>query len=82
MKIEGEPLNTQHAQHRPGKTLADESLALCHFYLQQRCNVYPHHPACAQQNGENFPFGAESVILRFVLEEAVANCATVVMLCA
>ena len=30
----------QHVQHRPVQ--ADESLALCNPYLQQRCNVHPH----------------------------------------
>ena len=43
----------------PFKPRTDESLALCHLYLQQRCRVHPHHPACVQQNGENFPIGAD-----------------------
>jgi hypothetical protein len=54
----GDPLNTQHAQHRP-KPRSDESLALCHPYLQLRYSVHPHRPACAQQDGENFPIGAD-----------------------
>ena len=43
VKIEGDPLNTQHAQHRP-KTRTDESLAPCYPYLQQRCSVHPRYP--------------------------------------
>ena len=73
VKIEGDPLNTQHAQHR-SKPRADESLALCHPYLQQRCSFHSHHPACAQQDGENFPIGCRSVgiMLCFILKEAFA----------
>ena len=43
----------------PFKPRTDESLALCHPYLQQRCSIHPHHPACAHQNGENYPMGAD-----------------------
>ena len=43
----------------PSKPRIDESLALCHPYLQQRCIVHPFRPACAQQDGENFPIGAD-----------------------
>ena len=43
----------------PFKPRTDESLALCHPCLQQCCCVHSHHPACAQQNGENFPIGAD-----------------------
>ena len=38
--------------------LCDESLVLCHPYLEQHSSVHPHHPACTQQNGESFPIGA------------------------
>ena len=43
----------------PFKPRTDESLALCHPYLQLRYSVHPHRPACAQQDGENFPIGAD-----------------------
>ena len=43
----------------PFKPRTDEGLALCHPYLQLCCSVHPHHPACARQNGENFPIGAD-----------------------
>ena len=36
----------------PFKPRTDESLALCHPYLQLRYSVPPHHPACAPQDGE------------------------------
>ena len=43
----------------PFKRRSDESLALFLPYLQQRCSVHPHHPACTQQGGENLPIGAD-----------------------
>ena len=59
----GGPLNTQHAPHRPvqatARLLTDESLALCHPYLQLCCSVHPHHPACSQE---------EEVVVNFTRE--------------
>ena len=59
--------SAQHATRArntgPFKPRTDESLALCHPYTA--CTVAatvafcPHHPACAQQNGENFPIGED-----------------------
>ena len=60
VKIEGDPLSTRNTRNTdPVKPRTDESLALCHPWLQQRCSVHPHHPACAQQNGQPFPIGAD-----------------------
>ena len=64
----------------PFKPRTDESLALCHPYLQWGFSVHPHHLACAQQNGDRCR--SVGIIVHFVLEKAFACCATVVMLCA
>ena len=33
--------------------------SLYSLHCGSRCSVHPRHPACAQQNGENFPIGAD-----------------------
>ena len=55
----GVRLTTNTLNTDPFKPWTDKSSALCHRYLQQRCSVHPHHPTGAQQNGENFPIGAD-----------------------
>ena len=60
----GDLLNTQHANTDPYTPRTDESLALCHPHLQQRCSVHPQHPACAQQKEEE-----EAVFIRGSIEE-------------
>ena len=58
---ENRGVSAQHATRATPTRSSHEpmSLALCHPYPQLCCSVHPHHPACAQQNGENFPIGAD-----------------------
>jgi hypothetical protein len=44
---------------RATPTQTTDRLEPSHPYLQQHCSVHPHHPASAQQDGENFPIGAD-----------------------
>ena len=80
MKIEGEALHTQQAQHHNRRNTnpnhwTDESLAQCHPYVRRAELQRSSTPPClCPAEWEKLPDRCRSIgiILRFMLEEVIA----------